>query len=281
LRKEDAKELALNSFAVQQLKNIGVMSPAHYFLILEQLASNNNIRPRTLIPAFLHRKVINHSPIRAKPQKTYDKPSTEMSTEGDHTPYLLREIFRKDPWKKLLIDRFGVKSGLFEKYIITDYDNRKKASNLDYESPFEIDFTFGSDSTRSIIQVGYGVSQVLPIVVSIINEKDVVHMVQQPEVHLHPKAQAALGEFFYEQVKGSKRQLIVETHSDFIIDRFRRCYGKGEGKEMSCQILYFERKESGNKVTSIEILENGEYSLDQPKGFREFFLNEAYSALGF
>ena len=45
-------------------------------------------------------------------------------------------------------------------------------------------------------------------------------LLQQPEVHLHPQAQAALGTLFC-QVAAGGRQLIIETHSDYIIDRVR------------------------------------------------------------
>ena len=45
-------------------------------------------------------------------------------------------------------------------------------------------------------------------------------LLQQPEVHLHPSAQAALGSLFC-QVAAAGKQLIVETHSDHVIDRIR------------------------------------------------------------
>ena len=76
---------------------------------------------------------------------------------------------------------------------------------------------------RNLIDVGYGVSQVLPLLVELlpILSGASLFLLQQPEVHLHPSAQAALGSLFCTTVRASGRQLIVETHSEYIIDRIR------------------------------------------------------------
>ena len=83
---------------------------------------------------------------------------------------------------------------------------------------------------RNLIDVGYGVSQVLPIVTELLRGNSImelfrgippsIFLLQQPEVHLHPSAQAALGSFFC-QVAKPDHQLVVETHSDHLLDRVR------------------------------------------------------------
>ena len=66
-------------------------------------------------------------------------------------------------------------------------------------------------------------------------------LLQQPEVHLHPTAQAALGSLFCE-IAGRDRQIIVETHSDYIIDRVRMDVRdkKTNLKPEDVSILFFE-----------------------------------------
>ena len=68
------------------------------------------------------------------------------------------------------------------------------------------------------MDVGYGVSQILPLLVELLSDDESIFLLQQPEVHLHPSAQAALGSLFCRSA-ASGLQLIVETHSDYIVDR--------------------------------------------------------------
>src|SRR5881396_1662040 len=74
----------------------------------------------------------------------------------------------------------------------------------------------------NLVDVGYGVSQALPILVDTLQRPaaDEVFLLQQPEVHLHPRAQAELGSFFVSQA-GKKRRFVIETHSDYLVDRVR------------------------------------------------------------
>ena len=99
-------------------------------------------------------------------------------------------------------------------------------------------------------------------------------LLQQPEVHLHPSAQAALGSLFC-QVAEPRRQLVVETHSDHLIDRVRMDVRDGVGnlKPEDVSILYFERNDLDVRIHSIRLDEEGNV-LDAPEGYRWFFLEE-------
>ena len=95
----------------------------------------------------------------------------------------------------------------------------------DDAAPFQIHVRkFGKilkGNRRNLIDVGYGVSQVLPLLTEMLRPNaPSMFLLQQPEVHLHPSAQAALGSLFC-SIAGPDRQLVVETHSDYIIDRVR------------------------------------------------------------
>ena len=87
--------------------------------------------------------------------------------------------------------------------------------------PFQIEIK-SSSRAFNLVDVGYGVSQVLPIVVDVLQEpKDTTFLLQQPEVHLHPKAQAELGSFLATLGKEQHKRFVIETHSDYLIDRIR------------------------------------------------------------
>ena len=105
-------------------------------------------------------------------------------------------------------------------------------------------------------------------------------LLQQPEVHLHPQAQAALGTLFCKVAAGG-RQLLVETHSDYIIDRVRmdvRDQATGLKPE-DVSILYFEPRDLDVKIHSIRIDQAGNV-LDAPRSYGDFFMDEVNRSIG-
>jgi hypothetical protein len=214
------------------------------------------------------------APIRSKPRKTYDEPATPASSEGGHIPYLLRRLLNENGVSlRKSLNNFSKQSGLFDDIEIKEYGTRFD------DAPFRLNFLL--DKTPiNIINLGYGVSQVFPVLFNIFTGKDDVFEIQQPEVHLHPKAQAALGDVFFDiSVEKHEKKFFIETHSDYLIDRFRQRQKKSE-KKASAQVLFFDRCKGLNKVQSIEIDQSGDYAKDQPSGFRDFFLTEAMENLG-
>ena len=216
------------------------------------------------------------APIRSKPKGLYQGHKITPSPEGDHVPFVLKR-FLKDSSKNAVAFReklkaFGLESGLFETIKTKPFGKGETA-------PFELSITFGATDYK-LNSVGYGISQVLPILIEAMLDKvSDVFIIQQPEVHLHPRAQAAFGEVISKENEISKKRFCVETHSDFVIDRFRLSFSRRAENTSSAQVLFFERIGSSNKVTSIEIDKEGKYSEGQPNAFRDFFLKEQLSLL--
>ncbi|MGJ0483952.1 MAG: AAA family ATPase [Methylomicrobium sp.] len=226
------------------------------------------------LPSFLD-DIAWLAPIRSKPRKTYDEYSLDFSPEGDHTPYLIKKKFdsvsESKRFKEILSD-IGHKSGLYKSVEIKNYGRGTTA-------PFELDVVL-SKEPLSIGSVGYGISQSLPVIVEMITRpKNSWFAIQQPEVHLHPKAQAALGEVVFNLATKDNKKFIIETHSDYMIDRFRLSSRKSNKKSES-QILFFERTDQGNKLTPISIGDDGEFINEQPAEYREFFIKEEMDLLG-
>lgn len=210
------------------------------------------------------------APIRAKPEKIYSSQSSDYSAEGNHIPIILNKMLGKssdikDSKVLAAINEFGKSSGLFDAVSIKRFG--KEAS-----APFQVNVNLNG-SELLVSNVGYGVSQVLPIILEARRRSSAEYIaIQQPEVHLHPKAQASLGEFIYKSKELMNNNFVIETHSDYLIDRFRLCTSKN--KCLDSQVLFFARTESGNTVHSININSDGSYPEQQPSEFREFFLNE-------
>jgi hypothetical protein len=214
------------------------------------------------------------APIRTRPKRIYDPFKTEFTPEGEHTPYVIRKSLdsqdRADRFVKLLAT-FGEASGLFSGVKVHSFGSEAAA-------PFEVLIELHGNSLN-IANVGYGVSQVLPLIVEMITQpKETGFTIQQPEVHLHPRAQAALGDLIYFLIDEENHHYLIETHSDYMIDRFRLCI-KRAGKSHNSQVLFFERADSGNKVHLLPMSEKGQYPSEQPDGFRRFFINEEITLL--
>ncbi len=98
------------------------------------------------------------------------------------------------------------------------------------------------ESYRRLDSVGVGVSQILPIIVGgLIAPAGSLFMVEQPELHLHPRAQAKLAEFFFGlQLTG--RQVIVETHSEAMVNAFRLLSVEHELDRSQLQNLLLEAR---------------------------------------
>lgn len=127
----------------------------------------------------------------------------------------------------------------------------------------------------NITDMGFGTSQVLPIIIEgfYVPENSMI-MIEQPEVHLHPKMQADLADVLIDITKTNKR-LIIETHSEHLINRLQRRIAEGEIAAESIKIYYFEMTENGTLVRKVNLDKYGRLE-DWPQGFFEEGFNEAY-----
>ena len=223
------------------------------------------------------------APVRSKPRRTYDPSRPITDPEGEYIPSYLSMMSRHDPdrWKTLKkrLEKFGTESGLFDEISVESFGQKSDST------PFQIQIRkFGGKlkgRRRNLIDVGYGVSQALPIITELLHpDVSSIFLLQQPEVHLHPSAQAALGSLFC-SIAGPDRQLVVETHSDYIIDRVRMDVRDGmtDLKPEDVSILYFERGDSDVKIYSIRLDADGNV-LDAPEGYRQFFADELTRSIG-
>lgn len=238
-------------------------------LYQDKLISRSDFEKFFLASHFQRQRATWVAPIRIKPQRFYDGRIQIASPEGTHVPLKLKQALDDSEHGAFLLEwlrRYGYESGLFDEVVVNSF-------RANPDSPFEILLKLGRNEL-TIDNVGYGVSQILPVLVELMTAThgDVIFL-QQPEVHLHPRAQAAFGDLVAEVAKERKLHLLVETHSDFLIDRFRLNLRKSESNIPS-NLLFFQKKDGRNNVSSVMISPTGEY-LDQPREFREFFVRES------
>lgn len=126
---------------------------------------------------------------------------------------------------------------------------------------------------ESLADVGFGVSQFMPIIVADLQLSDESTLIMcQPEIHLHPSVQASLGDYLVKQVNEKKKQYIVETHSEYLLNRIRLLIVKGEIQPEDVAVYYFENSiKEGSIAHRIEFTKDGQI-LNAPRGFFETYM---------
>jgi predicted ATPase len=140
--------------------------------------------------------------------------------------------------------------------------------------------TAGNQTPHDLTHVGVGVSQVLPILVMcLLAEPDTTLIIEQPELHLHPKVQTLLGDFFLSMAMLGK-QIIVETHSEYIINRlrFRAAAAEDENVANKLKIFFVEKKEGASQFREVNVNQYGAI-IDWPEGFFDQSQSEAEEIL--
>jgi len=209
------------------------------------------------------------APVRSDLERTFSYGDVIPSADGSHVPQMLARVLGTGDSSGVddELSRFGKDSTLFQ---------RVTAKHLGGGVAFQLRIKLGISQERNIIDVGYGVGQVLPVLTEVIMNPAKTFLIQQPEVHLHPRAQAAFGSFAGRVAKTRGKQLIIETHSDYILDRLcMDLRDKVNGLTPDdVNILYFERNKKGDvEVHEIGLDESGNLT-NVPKGYREFFMTE-------
>jgi predicted ATPase len=173
--------------------------------------------------------------------------------------------------------------------------------------------------TASGVQVGFdfvgiGLSQILPVLIEGFSEDSKILLIEQPELHLHPRAQSEVADFLIEASRGlvrdltktetnlerlrqeiseefsngvarekrqgtkvPEKQIIVETHSENMILRFQKRIREGSLNAEDLTVLYVQPTEEGSKITKLRLSDTGEFLDKWPQSFQEIRLDDLLS----
>lgn len=240
-----------------------------------------------LVRNFARNKIKYLGPIRLVPKVNYDPSSgrPDVGSSGEFTAYVLhvlgqekfqlplpsgvREYVSLNEAVNLWLDSFGLAS------------SAKTAENGRLGIGLRLNLLSGGNEV-DLTSVGVGVSQVLPVLVScLIAKRGSVILLEQPELHLHPKLQMDLADFLIACCK-SGRQIIVETHSEHMVSRIRRRIAESNDSELEdlVGILFAEQKNGVTEYRSPSINKFGGLGSDWPDGFLDVGAGEMENLLG-
>jgi hypothetical protein len=239
---------------------------------------------------------VHLGPSREAPPRDIDHQSLDQNSQFG--PWL--ELLEKKDLREQVnqaLDRLGLNYEIVTRWkdTITYYPDSADSAptcdsdNVEFRDPkrqlaFQIK---GTRVTLSHRDLGYGVSMVLPILVALnSSEFDLITM-EQPELHIHPRQQAELGDELIAAAlrRDEPKQLIIETHSEHLILRILRriretaeCETDGwpEALREACQngvrpeditVLYVQPGTNGSKVIELPVTTDGDFSHPWPGGF--------------
>lgn len=173
--------------------------------------------------------------------------------------------------------------------VIKDINHWLSVLNMDYEVTTHELSNLGRDSIGIVLNskslskplaftdVGKGISQILPIITAKCAERNALILVEQPEIHLHPKLQADIADIFISSDDQSPNHFIVETHSENLLLRIQRRVREGILSPDDIQCIYLQKNKNTIEPIIISLDENGSLSQNFPDGFFEIGLEEIIS----
>ncbi len=220
-----------------------------------------------------HIKDVIHVPgLRGNPSRTYKTTSVGPQFPGTFNNYVASIINFWGTNQQHLLDKLG-------QYLETLGLTWKVEANQLDDVQVELlvgrlphDAANGMNDMVSIADVGFGVSQTLPVLVALLAAKpgQVVYL-EQPEIHLHPRAQAAMARLLAE-ASGRGVRVIVETHSDLLLLSLQTLIAEGELDSEIVKLHWFSRLQDGKTyVSSHNLDEQGSFG-DWPEDFSEIKL---------
>ena len=240
-------------------KNFDIVKRSRCFLYLGSQYSSSSLYEVTYgFGAYIFNTI--HLPgLRGNPERTYKLSSTGPRYPGTFENYAASIIHE---WQETEDKRLKTLTDALYTLGLTRQVGTKKIGDVGIElrvGRLPHDSTDRSDMVN-IADVGFGVSQVLPVLVALIAaEPGRLVYLEQPELHLHPRAQVALAQVLADAAKRGVR-VVAETHSSLLLLGVQTLVAEGDLPPELVKLHWFTRREDGiTEVDSVDLDEAGTY----------------------
>jgi predicted ATPase len=224
---------------------------------------------------YLAESVLYLGPLRVGPRATYGLGASVENSNiplGESGEFLAKRMFIDDTPKaypivengKLKDARFTLEQAVTFWYNELTSNGEQNGINVDAPNRQGYPLKIGK---RTLANVGFGASQILPVLGLCLSALpgDLV-LLEQPELHLNPGMQQKLADFLLTMAK-TGRQIIVETHSEYLITRLRRSAATDVDDHKYFTIIFVERDPlTGTSYRTVSVDDQGDLS-EWPKGF--------------
>ena len=222
---------------------------------------------------FIIRRLIHVPGFRGNPERNYKLTGIGSMFPGTFENYVASIINR---WQKTEDERLIELWKAMETLGLTSKVVAKKLNDIEIELLVSNLPGKGDENHLiNIADVGFGLSQILPVIVAlIVAEPGQLVYLEQPEIHLHPRATAALGDLL---VKAANRgvQVIAETHSDLLLRRVQSLVAEGKIAPENAKLHWFQLRDNGvTEISSADLDDAGAYGEDWPEDFSDIALDE-------
>lgn len=214
----------------------------------------------------LDKKINFISSFRLYPERTYYEKSETDLTVGKFGEYYVHQIIL---WETQKTKEYKELIGIMRSLSLLEEIESKRLEG----GRFELDVKINEKSVPSSLNdVGFGISQFLPIVVSDLQlgERSTL-FVAQPEIHLHPSVQAQFGDYMVNQINQCSKNYIIETHSEYLLNRIRLDIVKKKIAQEDVKVYYLQNDGEDTKIHQLEFTKDGQI-LNAPKDFFKTYM---------
>ncbi len=176
----------------------------------------------------------------------------QIDTRGEYTAHFLSTYRDKDipnsnlshPEAKSIDLKYQVEAWMGE---VSPGTRIEIKSNQDMDL-VNFQYSYGLSNPYRATNVGFGITYTLPIIVAVLSSPPgTLILLENPEAHLHPKGQSKMGELLA-LAASCGVQVVIETHSDHVLNGIRLAVHGGKLKPNNVQLHYFERKEKDRQI---------------------------------
>lgn len=218
------------------------------------------------------RKLIHVPGLRGNPERTYKTTAIGSEFPGTFENYVASVV---NYWQKTKDKRLKDLGSSLETLGLTSKVEAKQIDDIQVElrvSRLCSNSKSGAKDMVSIADVGFGVSQTLPVLVALLMAQpgQLVYL-EEPEIHLHPRAQTGLAQVLADAANRGVR-VVVETHSSLLLLAVQSLVAEGKISSDNVKLHWFTRRDDGiTEISAAELDETGAFG-DWPEDFSEVAL---------